>query len=72
MSDYETFGFPEAMTRIIEGCRVRRLSWTGDHAHDYGFLHAGLLHISTKGTLHTWLVSDGDLNGDDWVVLRDN
>lgn len=59
--------FFEAMRKISEGLIVSRLSW--DSNEEYCLMKTGLLHIHTKGALHQWLISDGDMSGVDWVVL---
>jgi hypothetical protein len=66
--------FPEAIRKINEGKRVARVSWQNA---DYGVLKDGWLTIFHKkdnkpiATFHIWNVSDGDMNGDDWIVLPD-
>ena len=65
-----TMSFPDAMREIINGKKVRRLSWTTES--DHGLLHNGWLSIFTKGDYHTWSVNDGDLEGQDWIIVKDN
>lgn len=60
------FDFPEAMRQVIDGKKVARLDWGNI---DYCFLYNGWLSICREGKFHTWLVNDGDLMGQDWVVL---
>lgn len=64
-----TMSFPDAMKEIIKGNKVRRLSWESDS--DHGLLKDGWLTIHTKGKFHSWLVSDGDMEGQDWIVVRE-
>lgn len=59
--------FPDAIREIMAGHTITRLSW--DSNDEYCLVKNGILSIFTKGALHSWLVSDGDLNGADWVVL---
>lgn len=66
-AESETMAFPEAIRMIIEGKKVRRLSW--GQVDDYGFLKDSWLTIFTKGNFHTWNVNDGDLEGLDWVIV---
>lgn len=63
-----TMSFPEAMREIINGNKVARLSWENT---DYGLLKDGWLTIFTKGAFHTWSVSDGDMEGQDWTILNE-
>lgn len=59
--------FPDAMREIMAGHTITRLSW--DSNDEYCLVKNGILSIFTKGALHSWLVSDGDMQGTDWVVL---
>ena len=63
-----TMDFPSAMREVLKGKQVKRLSW--ESASDHGVLKDGWLNIHTKGKYHQWLVSDGDLEGNDWVVIK--
>jgi hypothetical protein len=63
-----TMDFPDAIKEISNGKRVRRLSWPGE---DYGVLENGWLSVFTKGAIHTWTVSDGDMEGQDWIVIKE-
>jgi hypothetical protein len=67
--------FPEAIAKLIEGKRIARLSWLPDP--DYGVLRDGWVTIFHKKeddrviSFHKWTMNEGDLNGDDWIVLPD-
>jgi len=60
-----TMSFPDAIKEVMRGKRVTRISWGNK---DYGTLKDGWLTIFTKDTFHRWLVSDGDMEGQDWTV----
>jgi hypothetical protein len=62
-----TMSFPDAINEIINGKKVRRLSWPDS---DYGLLKDGWLSIFTRGSFHTWSVNDGDMEGQDWMVIN--
>lgn len=64
-----TMGFIDAMQAIIAGKKVKRLSW--EIQSDYCLLHNGWLTIYTKKEFHSWLVNDGDMEGQDWVILKE-
>lgn len=64
-----TMGFPDAISAIIAGRKVRRLSWETET--DHGLLKDGWLTIFTKGAFHTWSVSDGDMEGQDWIIVKE-
>jgi len=64
-----TMSFPDAMKKVIEGKKVRRLEWPDE---DYSFLKDEWLSIFTKGKFHTWLVSAGDmLDVEDYIVVKE-
>lgn len=64
-----TMDFPEAMREVLNKGKVRRIEWPDG---DYGLLKDGWLTIYTKGKFHTWLVSDGDMEAQDWFVIKEN
>lgn len=65
-----TMNFFDALKKVSEGESVTRISWAND---DYCLMKDGWLTIYTKGALHTWSVSDGDMEGEDWIVkAKDN
>ena len=66
VSTPRTMGFPDAIKQITSGKKVARISWGNE---DYGHLKNEWLTIFTKGKDHTWEVSQGDLDGQDWIVL---
>ena len=61
--------FPTAVKAVIEGHRITKLEWKDKEPSAYGMLRDGFLMLWTKGEWHTWTVSEGDLVGQDWVVL---
>ena len=63
-----TMSFPDAMTKIIAGEKVRRMSW--ETQTDHCLLKDGWLTIHTKGAFHNWLINDGDIEGQDWIVIK--
>lgn len=63
-----TMDFPDAVREIIKGNKVARLSWANG---DYGLLKDGWLTIFTKGAFHTWSVNDGDMESNDWIIVKE-
>lgn len=59
-----TMGFPEAMQAILDGKQVTRLDW----GKGYGYLNGGILSLNKKGKNFQWIVSEGDLSANDWVI----
>lgn len=64
-----TMSFPDAMRKILQGEKITRISWGNQ---DYCLLKNGWLTIYTKGEFHTWLINDGDMEGEDWTVYQAN
>ena len=65
---YERITFPEAITAIIDGKSVTKKEW-GNPAY-YGKLRNGLLMLHRDDKWFKWIVNDGDLLGDDWIILE--
>lgn len=63
-----TMDFPDAMREVINGKKVARVSWSHQ---DYCLLKDGWLTIFIKGEFHTWSVNDGDMEGQDWAIVKE-
>lgn len=63
-----TMNFFDALKQISVGKIISRISWNNT---DYCLLKNGWLTIYTKNSFHSWLVSDGDIDGNDWIVLKE-
>lgn len=63
-----TMDFPDALRQLMIGKKIARVSWGNA---DYGFLLNDWLTIFHNGKEHTWLVSQGDLEGQDWVIFEE-
>lgn len=61
--------FPEAIRKMIAGERVTRISWDDDTS--YGQMKDGFLMIFIKGEMHKWIVNDGDMLAEDWIVVKE-
>jgi hypothetical protein len=63
--------FFEALEKVLEGKRITKLEW--DDKRHYGILEEEILQLHKAGekeeTLHPWIISNGDLSGDDWYTL---
>lgn len=62
-----TMSFPDAMAQVKAGKSVRRLEWENEEEHC--LLKDGWLSIFINGAFHVLKVSDGDIEGQDWVVI---
>lgn len=65
--------FPEALLEVIDGYKITKLEWA--NPSEYVFLHDGFLCIHHSGsdnkTFNRLLVSEGDLIGKDWMVIKE-
>ena len=62
-----TMSFPDAMREILNGKKVRRMEWENEEEHC--LLKDGWLSIYINGAMHVWKISDGDVEGNDWIVV---
>ena len=63
----ETMTFPEAIAEVIKGKKVTKLEW--DNLDVYLFL-SDFLYIHKEDETDTQLlVSDGDMMGEDWIIV---
>lgn len=67
-SKAQTMDFPDAIREVMKGKKVRRISW--ETPTDHGVLKDEWLSLHTKGGYHTWLVSQGDMEGNDWIIYE--
>ena len=65
-----TMPFIDAMKEILAGQKVRRISWP--NPKDHCLLKNGWISIFTKDNFYTWNINDGDYEGQDWIVVREN
>lgn len=63
----EELSFPEALSVLIGGKKIRRLEWNEEE--EYGLLKDSFLMIHRNDKFHTWIVSEGDLLAIDWVIV---
>lgn len=68
MVTQEVVGFSEAINLIMAGKKVNRLSWPDQSV--YCFMQAEVLHLKNEQGVHVWKVSQGDILGNDWVVVE--
>lgn len=63
-----TMNFFDAMKAVVDGRRITRLEW-GD-ASFFGLLFNGRLSLhKDDGKFYGWIVNDGDMLAEDWIVL---
>ena len=65
-----TMDFPSAIQEIIQGKKITKLEWGNKKV--YGFLNPNTNFLSLHkedGKDYQWIISDGDLLGNDWIVI---
>lgn len=63
-----TFDFPEAMSEVRAGKKVTKLEWAEKgEAECHVLLREGRLQIFRNGRFSDWVISDGDVAGEDYV-----
>ena len=66
VSPNKTMTFSAAMAFVAVGKMITKLEW--DNPDDYGMLRNDWLMIHRGGKWHRWLLNDGDIMGDDWIL----
>lgn len=67
----KSMDFPVAISEMTAGKKVTKLEW--NNIKYYGYLSPITNHLTLHkddGKDYDWIVNDGDMNGDDWVVLE--
>ena len=60
--------FTKALTELLTGKSITKLEW--DDKACYGFLNEERLRLhKPDGIIYDWIISEGDLRGDDWVAF---
>lgn len=61
----ETMTFPQAIEAMTNGDAVTKLEWNDPEI--FCLLKSGRLTIHNEKGFHDWIISDGDMAGNDWV-----
>jgi hypothetical protein len=60
--------FPEAIAAVIGGSKISKKEWGNNEF--YGELRDGRLKLrNPAGVYHDWIISDGDMMGQDWFIV---
>jgi hypothetical protein len=66
--DKGEMSFPEALVEVLKGKSITKLEW--DDKQYFGLLSNERLTLrKPDGKFYDWIVSEGDLRGEDWVCL---
>ncbi len=66
-----TMTFEEAIVKLRDGQKITRVEWNNNHI--YGVLRQGtvMLHKADR-KYYSWIINDGDLLAEDWLIVHDN
>ncbi len=60
--------FYDAMKELVGGKKIHKLEWADKNF--FGELKDGLVKLhKPDGKYYDWIISDGDLKGEDWVII---
>lgn len=59
--------FGEALIEATKGKRITKLEWQDKNT--YGFMQGTILYIHVNNENHVWKISEGDILGDDYVII---
>jgi hypothetical protein len=59
--------FFDALKEVSNGKFITKLEWNS--IDFYGFMDEGRLRIMLADGKHDWIISEGDMIGEDWVTL---
>ena len=63
-----TMDFYDALKEVSAGKRITKLEWADKGEPEcYVLLSEGKLQIYRNGRMHDWLITDGDIAGEDYV-----
>lgn len=69
VSKAQTMDLFVALRHVNNGKKIKRLAWPDPR--DYCFMSGGWLTILRGTKFHTWNINDGDMEGQDWVIVND-
>lgn len=64
----QEMSFEEAISKVIEGKKIHKLEWE-DQKYYACLEDAKLVIHKPEGTTHTWIISEGDLLGKDYIII---
>ncbi len=65
-----TLDFFEALRAVLTGAQITKSEWEDKAC--YGVLRGGQLMLhKSDGKFYQWIISEGDMLGEDWMVLME-
>jgi hypothetical protein len=69
VKEIKQMDFPNALREVIGGLQITKLEWNNKNI--YGLLENGKLMLhKDDNKMYQWIISEGDLLGEDWVVVE--
>ena len=68
--DVKTLTFTQAIQFLSRNtfCKVHKLEW--EDKNYYAVLNNGTLHLhKPDGKFYNWIISEGDMSGEDYIIL---
>ena len=69
ISTAEEMTFPDALRKVMDGRKITKIEWKDNNI--YGCMKDDILTLHNNGKDFQWIISSGDLMGDDWIVLQE-
>lgn len=66
--DKTELSFYEALKCLVDGSKITRTEW--ENPEIYGFLNNGIVSLRKEGSDHQWIISDGDILANDWILIN--
>ena len=58
--------FAQALDAVVQGSSITKLEW--DNPKIYGMLRNNILMLRRDGEWFQWIINEGDILGEDWVI----
>ena len=58
--------FAQALDTVAQGASITKLEW--DNPSTYGMLRNNILMLRRDGEWFQWIINEGDILGEDWVI----
>lgn len=66
VEEKESMTFAQAMEAVIDGHAITKLEWKNKEI--FCLLKSGILTIHNEKGFHSWIINDGDMTGNDWII----
>jgi len=67
----KTMSFSEAMIKVREDKKITRVEWANNQFYGV-FKNTVLMLHKPDGKFYNWIINEGDLLGEDWIIVHNN